>query len=198
MTEDFSTYTSVGTLTITDDRVTATNLKSNENRYLYKDFGSGFFKPGWMFKFAAWAQYVHVWNHTNPRASIFTLGNNVNVVNGLTGNYVNVLCRTNQTSSASYVQIFSNVDSGDVVYIESNTVFYYAITLKSNETELKVYSDAGYSSLVGTSVCTTSGATYRYLYPLQSYNLGAAYTDTENVYHDSLQMYRLGGGAIMF
>ncbi len=177
--ENLLTYTDTspaGYLTITTNAVTIASMARNINATLYKDFGASYFTD-FNHKFRVdWTSCVEtdgrclasVWAVTS---SLYT--NLSAAISALDGLDLHLLHNT-AANGGTYQWVFKDSANGvDTRYTDTTppSTRYVQIVRAGTTVTATLYSDAGYTSVLGTmtllGVPTTA---YRYFYAMMSYN----------------------------
>ncbi len=187
--ENFTTYTSDGSETITSTRVTWTLATPRSVTYsVYKDYGVGHFDQynhlltvdfSVMTKVASPPE-VNCWmvsNQTGDAKSAEVAGNGQIVGGYDTSPNTNIYIEEASTKASS---------AGYVITV-STTPYYLTITRVGTTASCKIYSDSGRTTLLDTESVTCSTTTFRYLNVFNGYNDGSLNT-TATGYSDSLNL----------
>ena len=181
--ENFTTYTEVDTnshISKTSTRVTWSNLNRNEDAYLYKDFGIGYFEGDFTVNLTL--------NITSPDESgtyehILTLANSLDDFKGIDDASGDALTIQHLSQSGTTTRIAVQELDGGTLYtssyynITANTAYYLKIIRDESvgtygTLYCYIYSDAARTTLLSTLSVTlhTSKKDFRYIYPIQTYN----------------------------
>jgi len=186
MVEDFAgDYTKVEndgcTFALTSTRCTSSGLtRTTDNSYVYKDFGADYFDGDFEFEFEIYVDECQTSSTQYNRCQFVVLCNQL-------GDFAAI--RNTSEMAFLYLDGESGVhfkagnrdgdgggDTGDQVTISIDTLYYLTMSRSGSTLTIDIYSDAGKTSLVGTtSVNLDSGFKFRYLMPMQSLDLLTAY-----------------------
>lgn len=164
--QDLTGYTesdSGSNLTVTANNVTITNMASNTNTYLYKDFGANYFdKIDLLFVFC-------VTGGASWGTGYIGFSNNVSVRGSWSGTYLAIKLFRNNTNSKYYLEFNTTQE------ISLSTVYYCRLyrPYGSDKVTLFIYSDAARTTLLYKMEKTGLGTTkWRYFYPVVNDNSG--------------------------
>lgn len=169
--QDFTTYTENdpgSDLTVASAKITASDLlRSTDGTYVIKDFTAGYF------------------NALNVNFEIYADSNSVDgglagiAISNTANETLDAMASTdlavwyNQAASGDLYRLYigiANTGTGQYVSISRDTLYYCTLTRAAgnNVATLKVYSDSGRTTQVGTdkTVSGLSTTTYRYAYGL--------------------------------
>lgn len=170
MTEDFSTYTEVDPnshITVVSAQVAVDDLGRDEDAYIYKDFGIGYF-DGFRIDYAI--RVRSVWALAHYVICFIGLANDVDDFANFDGIYTAVW-----NADASGPKTYDYL--GDSPLTISDSTWYYCTAIReplSNTVYIYIYSDSGRTNLISTQIRTGLGnVAYRYFYPIGAANTGA-------------------------
>lgn len=170
MAEDLTSYTEVdpnSRITITSSRVTAASLTRNEDAYVYKSFGVGYFdliQLNFSFLIGGLTD-IDGWIGAG-------FSNNVNDISGWSEYLLIYLWASG--SGVAVAQIFTEEADDTSSNLSLNTVYYATLARSGDAVSLYIYSNAARTSLVDTLTCSISSSrVFRYFYPMSSDNGGS-------------------------
>lgn len=186
-TVDFTTFTEVdpnNRIAVAAGTVTATALTRNEDASVYKDYGAGRFGPGFVHDFEVTPQsadnygLVVVWAVSNTVDDAKAWADASNQA---------VLVRVASSSAGAHIWRLLCTETvlgttGAVAWVDGTT-YYWRIDWTDTVTcRARVYSNAARTTLIDTmTVLTAADRSYRYLFPVNSYNDANAATITCSV-----------------
>jgi hypothetical protein len=198
--EDFTTYTETdpnSRITTTASKVSWALLSRDEDAYVYKDKGSGYFSNDFKFNFthrttasvASGVRTVGCWAITN-------IVDDLQGIDAANGDYITVLC--GKTIPGAYTLSVWECDGGTIYSgvaayaIELNTDYYCTVIRDESvgtygTIYLYIYSDSARKILLNTQTIAlhTSKKNFRYLFAVITQDTGTA-TTTHSGYTENM------------
>ena len=170
--EDLTTYTEHDPnnhITVTSTQITVSQLTENEDAYVYKDFGSGYFQY-----FENYKLDIKFDGHTTASASIgiFCLSNIIGDLQDQ-NNEDHIYIKATWAQGAGYYKITLRVNgvTDSATNLQESTWYYLTINRTSTEVVVKIYTDEQRTNLLDTlTVSTTLTTSFRYFYAIASNN----------------------------
>lgn len=184
MTENLTTYTEVdpnGHISVSASRVTLNDLDRDENAYLRKDFGAGYFNKIDI----SFAFYLASTSYGACLA-------NVCLSNSDDTKFVYFLAFHSSSSTWEIRYQITGHDSVLISGVSSNTVYYGKIEREASSATINfyLYADAGHTNLIASESGTIGTSdTYRYFYAVKSSNVGLS----NRLFDGYFENFDLGG-----
>jgi len=201
--EDLTTYTQVGSLTVTAAKVSG-YFGGDVDRYLYKDFGVNHF-DGISLNFEGLIEDSGLYGYTGSINMGFAdqLDDAYNWPSGDISHIRVYFHRYGGYEPGTYWISIENHDdswSYDSCSIDPDTVYYLTLTrLPGGDTAtLKVYTDAARTSLYDTlSISSLGTEKWRYFYAASSFNDGDS-SDVATGYYQNFEFLGKSAGQVRF
>ena len=183
--EDFTTYTEKddsGRISLVGTNHIDTTISCNEDAWLYKDKGTAYFGD-FEHKIAVKSTLL-----SYGRYAVWALTNDVDDIKGLmTAEKTCVYVLSYPTSSTVYrIALHEQYGANDYSDVSVNLAYatWYYLTIKKVGTALtcKIYSDEARTDLLDTlSLTLQANHTFRYIFPVNSYNYGNTGRVNDNI-----------------
>lgn len=170
--EDFTTYTEIDPnshITVTTTKVEWSGLDRNEEAYVYKDFGVGFFGD-----FEHDVEIEESTGSTNGAISGFWIISNVidDMQTHWTGTQGLVFLGNYDAGNHRFIIRDGNSGNQDIWVGLADTLYYCIVTRVGNTFTVKLYDDVPRTNLKATLSVACSVTTFRYLYSCSSFDSG--------------------------
>ena len=186
--EDFTTYTEVDPNShisiISSTEIHVSGLTRNEDAYVYFDYTTGYFTE-------EFTHYIDITPITTTGGGVgvfYLLSNVIDDYYAIQPNYPHIRIWINPTTSGEkYLSIKArhsdgNIDS-DSMFYTGGTRYYLKIVRTSTQVVLYVYSDSEHTNLIDTLPISMDTTSFRYFFPVNSYNSGVSYSVEFYVYN---------------
>jgi hypothetical protein len=191
--EDLTTYTESDAnnrITETTTRCTFLNmLNADANTYVYKDYGTGFFKNRYIHEFE---MYANSTNFDKEALAVTHMMSNVlgSKTDQTTGEYISILFYRSGSGGGPYYIYSETGLSSEGVAVSVNTLYYITVKRNDNIISYYVYSDAARTTLIGTYNVriNDTNISFRYLFCCSSYEYpgtarSSGYSQNFNLYY---------------
>ena len=195
-TEDFSTFTKAGAdqarITTTADRASWTTLRRDDQAYLYKDYGVGYFAGEFTIDFDLRFSDIEAGDASNrPFVDVFVLDTVIGTEPNQGASAISVRPKQNAgVDDTFWFRLAVAGGSEDNLVIRNINTTYYCRVIRSatNVVTLSVYSDAARNNLIFTLGTRSTATALRYVLTAVSMESGNDPADHSTGYIENLDL----------